>query len=271
MLRGLYPVLTESEKRVADRILEDPSLCLHSSIAVVAERCGVGVSTISRLSAKLGYESFPDMKLALAIDLLNPDRGAVEPVNESDDAKTVASKVLRAAARNFEDTADLLDPVAVEQAANAILNAHRIEIYAVGILMGSIAHHAEGRLRLLQIPCSAVTEQWEHGVCAALLGAGDVAIGLSYSGDTEAIADALRVAGANGAATIAITKAQRSLVAEAAQHRLYVAAQEEGRWGDFVTSRMSMLGVIESLYALALLMHSRTRPGETNSPNAAPA
>lgn len=256
-LRGLYPALTDAERRVADWILADPNLCLHSSITIVAAASGVGVSTVSRLSAKLGYDSFPDMKIALAVELLNPERSGLETVNADDDAAAVAGKVLRAAARNLEETAVLLDPAALERAAAVITRARRIELYAVGILTGSVVRHAEGRLRLLQIPCAAVTEKWEHGVCAALLGPGDVAIGLSYSGDTEDVANALTVAAANGAATICLTKAPRSLVAEAAQIRLFVASQETGRWGDSIASRLALLGVVEALYASALVLRGR--------------
>lgn len=260
-LRGAYPALTEAERRVADFVLNDPDLALHSSITQVAQASGVGLSTVSRLSTKLGYAGFPDMKIALAVELLNPDHGMPEPVGAGDDAAMVARKVLRYGAQNLLDTAALLDPGELERAARAVAQARRVELYAVGIVSGAIARSADARIRLLQTPCAAVIDQYEHERAAALLGPGDVAVGISYSGDTEEVVRALRIAREVGATTICLTKGSRSPLAEQADLRLLVASHDAGRWGNQAASRVAMLGVVEALYAVAVLVKHRQEPG----------
>jgi DNA-binding MurR/RpiR family transcriptional regulator len=260
-LRGAHPALTEAERRVADFVLADPDLALHSSITQVARASGVGLSTVSRLSTKLGYAGFPDMKIALAVELLNPDHGTPEPVDAADDTATVARKVLRYGAQNLLDTAALLDPLELERAGRAITRARRVELYAVGIVTGAIARSAEARIRLLQVPCTAVIDQYEHEPRAALLGPGDVAIGVSYSGDTPEVVRAVGVARDMGATTVCLTKGLPSPLAEVAAIRLLVASHEAGRWGNQAASRIAMLGVVEALYAVAVLLKHRQEPG----------
>lgn len=259
-VRATFSTLTDAEQRVARVLLEDPHLVLHSSIAELARQAGAGVSTVSRLSAKLGYSAFPDLKVSLAVELLTPDRGFQEPVRPGDGTAMVIRKVLDSGAQMLFDTADLLDPEALEAAATRLAAARRVELYAIGILTGSVARQAEGRLRLLQIPCTAVIDRYEHEPCAALLTSGDVAIGLSYSGDSEEVVRAITTAADGGATTICVTTSAHSPLANASEISLLVAAQGSGRWGDLVTSRMAMLGAIESLYTVALFLRHQSVP-----------
>jgi DNA-binding MurR/RpiR family transcriptional regulator len=112
------------------------------------------------------------------------------------------------------------------------------------------------------------------------LKAGDLAIGLSNSGDSEPVARALGAAQAAGATTIAITSAPQSLIAQKADICLLTAAHgamtgynivdpHSGRtwWGDAVTSRIPMLGVIDVLYAMIALLKFRMLPSNPEPPS----
>lgn len=252
-LRAVRPSLPEAELRVADYIAANPSLVLRSSINAVAAASSSGIGTVARLCGRLGYGGFPSMKIALAVELLNPGIGATEPVHNGDNPKAVIRKVLRFGAQSLHETACLLDPGQLGLAAEALTRARRVDVYASGALTGAVGLIAQHRLLMLGAPCALYTSQTEHALAAQLLGAGDVALGLSHSGEAETVADALSVAGGAGAITIGVSSAPTSALARTAQITLLTAFRESAFQGDAATSRLGMLGVIDVLYACVLL------------------
>lgn len=70
---------SDAERRVADVILADPSKVLVLPIGAMAEACAVAQPTLSRFAKRIGLESYPAMRLAIAHDLATPasaDRAA---------------------------------------------------------------------------------------------------------------------------------------------------------------------------------------------------
>lgn len=260
LLRSTYPSLTDAERRIADFISANPSPVLRLTITEVAEASGVGVSTVTRLATKLGYAGFPEMKTALAVELLNPEYDVPEPIGADDSAHQVVQKITRFGIQHLNNTAALLDPDALTQAATAIVHARRVELYALGALTGAIAQIAHDRLLVLGIPCALLLHYRQSVVSATALGNGDVALALSHSGETDQIVTAANAAAEGGATTICITNTPLSTLARVAQIRLLAAPHETWLWGHHrATSYIAMLSVVDALYALvSLLKYRRT-------------
>lgn len=252
LIRSAYTALTEAERRVADYILANPGYVLAASIADVAQHSNVGLGTVNRLSGKLGYRSYTDLKIALAVELLSPHHDLSEPINPADDAATIFQKVIQIGVQNLHDTASLIDPLAFLEAARLLVNARRVEVYATGGLSGPIARITEYRLLLLGVACTARTD-FHLDAAAALLGEQDVVVGLSNSGDSRPVSAALEVARAAGVRTIGVTGTRDSAVARAADVCLLVANRETIVASDQVTSRIAMLSVLDALYAVIAL------------------
>lgn len=257
LIRATYPQLTQSERIVADYILQNPGSVLRYSIAEVGKQSGVGLATVNRLCAKLNYRSYSDMKIALAIELLSPDNSTPDPVSPDDDAAALLQKITNIAIQNLRDTAALLDPTALAQATELVAIAERVECYATGGLSGPIAHMTQNRLLNLGITCSAYTDPHQQVVSAGLLSSNDVALGLSHSGESPFVAQSLEAARKVGAKTLCVTSSPLSSVARSADHILLIAKRETIVGSDQVTSRMSMLGVLETLYAAVALQKYR--------------
>jgi DNA-binding MurR/RpiR family transcriptional regulator len=231
------------------------------AITELAQRSAVGVATVSRLCSKLGYAGYPEMKTALAVEMLSPEQAEPEAIHDDDEAAAVIRKVFALSAQNMQSTAALLDEQAFTRAATEIARAGRVEFYAHGGITPAIARIALHRFLILGVPCAALSEPAQLAASAALLGPGDVAVALSNSGDVPALAAALSAARAAGATTVAVTNVVNSTVAEAAEVRLFTAARESWVWSDPVGSRIPMLGVVDALYAyVALLRYRAGRP-----------
>lgn len=262
-LRGLYPDLPDAEKRVAQRVLEAPDQVLASSITELAREGSVAVSTVTRLCAKLGYSGFPEMKIALAVEIFNPEYEAPQPMREEDGAAELARKVLRLGAQGLLDTAELLDPAELARAAGAVAGAGRVEIYGSGHMTGSVARMAYSRLLVAGVPCALLLDPDLHEASAALLGEGDVVIGFSKSGSRKALVDVLGTANTSGAATIAVTGAPGSALAGEADVALTAASRETWVWGHAAMSVLPMSGVVEALYVCVLQLKHRQRVSRT--------
>lgn len=61
-LQESYPDLTQSQKRIAEAIVEDPEFVAFASIDKFANKLGVASSTIVRFAYRLGLEGYPDLQ-----------------------------------------------------------------------------------------------------------------------------------------------------------------------------------------------------------------
>ena len=83
---------------------------------------------------------------------------------------------------------------------------------------------------------------------AALLGEGDVAIGISHTGTTVEVVEALEEAAKHGATTVAVTNFPRSPLAQTADLVLTTAARETTYRSGAMSSRIAQLTVIDCLF-----------------------
>ena len=87
-----------------------------------------------------------------------------------------------------------------------------------------------------------------QAMAAALLGKGDVAIGISHSGTTSETIAALDAARGRGATTVAVTNFPVSPLAREADLVLTTAARETSLRSGATASRIAALTVVDCLY-----------------------
>jgi DNA-binding MurR/RpiR family transcriptional regulator len=97
--------------------------------------------------------------------------------------------------------------------------------------------------------CHALTDGHSQLTAATLLKKGDVAVMISNSGNTKEILEALDVAKSSGATIIAITRYNRSPLAEKADIVLFISTPEITIRSGAMGSRIAMLNVIDILFA----------------------
>jgi DNA-binding MurR/RpiR family transcriptional regulator len=105
------------------------------------------------------------------------------------------------------------------------------------------------------IPACSYPNANDHVPAVATLGPADVAVGISQSGDTESVREALLAARAAGAGTLALTAHGQSAVARAADVVL-VTAIAPSLQGESATSRVPMLALIDALAVAVLLQRT---------------
>lgn len=227
-LREAGPRLTSGQRRIAAYVASHHHDAAFQSAAAIAERCGVSESSVVRFAAALGYDGFPALSRALQsmlkARLTLPERMRQRPRDRAGGATPAEALdvALERDAANLDEAMRDLDRAAFAATVDALLAARRV--FVVG-LRGS-AHLAALTAVLLgkagadarALTCGDV------GLFDALrdVGAADALLAFSFARYTRRAVDALHLARANGAATIAVTDAPLAPPAGAAEHALVV-------------------------------------------------
>jgi len=235
-----------SERAVAEYTLGSPEQVMQMSISEASINIGVGESTIIRFCRVLGYKGYQDFKLRLAQDLVEPVHYIHENISFDDNPKDLAQKIFQTNLKAVEDTAKSLDASMVEIAAKVLLEARRVDIYGVGY-SSFTASDAKLKLARLGLTVDAYGDAHLQAMAAVSLKRGDAAIGISHSGSTKDVVDALTTARKNGATTIAITNFSPSPLTRAADVVLLTAAPESAFGGEVLSSRIAQLCVVDVL------------------------
>jgi len=256
-LRSIQESLRGAERRAADYLLSHPNDIIHLSITELAARCGASEATIFRLSRKLGFAGYQAMKISLARDLVEPLASIYEEVKEDDPPGVVAQKVFQASTQSLQETLKVLSPTTLQRVTEVMANATRVEFYGVGG-SGAVALDALHKFMRTGLSCAAYTDPHMQVMAASLLSPGAVAVGISHSGSTYDIVQALEVAKNAGAFTVAITNQMRSPLVKVADAALFTASRETLFRSEAMSSRLAQLAIIDSLFVAVSLRRKET-------------
>jgi len=162
-------------------------------------------------------------------------------------SRTRTSTRTTRSASAVEETAQQLDRASLAKAADAIAGASRVDIYGIGA-SAIVGTDAQQKLHRIGVIAFSWNDPHIALTSAALLGKGDVAIGISHSGTTRETIESLTTARARGATTIAITNFPLSQLVDTADIVLTTAARETSLRSGATASRIAALTVIDCLY-----------------------
>ncbi|MDA0637384.1 MurR/RpiR family transcriptional regulator [Nonomuraea sp. MCN248] len=247
-------------RRVSDAILENPAATARLTIVDLAERSGTSTATVTRLCRVLGFGGYAELRIALAAETGRDDQWADvgREILPGDSLEKVLGVVAGNDLRLLRETAGQLDLASVEKAAQAIARAGRVLLFGAS---GGAAGAMERRLQRTGIPTWSRSDVPSALTDAALLGYGDVAVGVSHSGRTREAVEVLEEAGGHGATTVAVTSNPRSPLAEVAELVLTTTSRETTFRSAGSAAFHSQLLVLDVLYvAVAQRTYERTRP-----------
>lgn len=248
-----YAALRPSERIVADHLRERAGTRLDMSITDLAQMLGVSEATVSRVSRALGYSGFADLKLSLAESAGNRGTGLPNIPAELERTDTLIANSSRLASllcAAIHGTQRMLDSARLEACLAAIRQSRKVVLVGVGGA-AAICDEAAHLLMKAGFNVASHSDAYTQVIAAAGLGPGEVLIGISHTGTTRGVANALTLARRNGATTIAITSDPASLVAREAEMSLITwnsGAPSVPLHGDFLEGRISQLFLIDLLY-----------------------
>lgn len=253
-IKELYKDMGHSEKKIADWIVTNFQEIIGLSISELAERCNCGEATIVRFSRRLGLSGYQDLKLKIAQESANTAAGGVLGIESGDSCYDIFNKRIRDIAIALENTKSVLNAENIEKAANVVKDARRIVIFGLGN-SASVAVDAQHKFLRAGLDAIAYCDNHMQAIAASHLHKGDVAIGVSHSGASIDVVDALKTAREAGAKTICITNFGESPINEHSDIILNTRSDETKYSILAMSSRIAQLAIFDAIYTY-IVMHS---------------
>jgi DNA-binding MurR/RpiR family transcriptional regulator len=256
--------MPEALRKVAQAILEAPDEAYRLTIVDLAERSGTSTATITRFCRALGFAGYAELRVAIATASGRETKATWETdIGQEILPDDGLDRVLRVVSGNdirlIEQTRDQLDLAVVDKVAQAVARAGRVLLFGVSS-SAAVASEMEYRLQRMRVPTWSRSDAHAALTDAALLGQGDVAIGISHSGRTREVIEVLAEAGSHGAITVAVTSHPRSPLAEVAELVLTTASRATSFRSEGFAAIHSQLLVLDVVYvSVAQRTYERTK------------
>lgn len=248
-IHSRYSSFTNTEKKVADYILENTKEVIYMSITDLAEACGVGESSVFRFCKTLKLRGYQEFKIELAHSMNTDDEMSqiTSKVTLEDTIGELSSKMLTATVHALTETHDLIDSKDVGDAVEMIIQGERIHFFGVGSSLMT-ALEAKNKFMRITNKTDCTIDSHLQIMSASLMTESEVAVLISYSGSTKDTIEVAKVAKERGAKIIAITRFAKSPLTSYADVTLLCGANEGPLQGGSLTAKISQLYLLDLLY-----------------------
>ncbi|WP_195989279.1 MurR/RpiR family transcriptional regulator [Clostridium sp. D53t1_180928_C8] len=244
-----YDKFTDREKLIADYLLLENIKIVDMSAKEIAEATKTSAPTVVRFAKKLGFSSLNEMKIKLSISLNEKkSNGEFEYLDKDLSTRSIVNGVKSSIHSIIDETVDLISEEELDKAVELLTNAKTIYIFSVGVssLVGLDFYY---KLSRINKRCIVHEDTHLQVTSSVLMQEGDVAVVISYSGETKEVLLCAKNARENNVPVIAITKASIDNKLESfSDISLHVPYVEKSLREGAMTSRISQLAIIDMLF-----------------------
>lgn len=254
VLTNRYQSLSQSERRVADYIKENPADVALLSLQSIAQKCNTSDATVLRFCRSLGFSGYQDFKSELIPELLKQGTPIHRSIanKDHDDAIQQFASDLDDGLRN---TLSTVKQASIKIVADAIIQAK--DILVVGLAGSSgVAKIFVDSLLSVGIKATHVSDRVEIERTSSLLGEGNLLIAITHSGDAEEICMAIMRAKERGAFTVALTNFAPSKAYDEADVTLLTCISENLLGSYSCIPRIGQLALLELVVNRVVLLSS---------------
>lgn len=248
-----YGDLRRSEKQAADYILSHMEEAADLPLDRLAYSVKVSQPTVLRMLKALGFNGYKDFRYQLVAELAREtDREKPDQImygytlSRQDTLEEIPIKMAATTQRMMEETLKNFSGKSYQKAVQKLKKARLIDIYSVENSEVT-AMDLLTKLLYLGLPCRHFSDYYFQRISAGSLTSEDVAVGISYSGESKDTVDVMRTARKAGACTIVITNFRDSTIAKYADI-LICTSQEQFFYGDAIFSRTTQLLIVDMIY-----------------------
>jgi len=264
--------MSANEKKLADFILENPSLIRDYSSQQIAGSVGISQSSVVKFSQKMGYKGFTDLKLAIHETVVKQESN-VAVLNgrraSSGTGVSLKNRLFQAKSDAISGATDLNDDDTLRVAARAIESSSHVQLVSSGSAYSVVRDSA---LKLMSIgkPVIAEADAEVQLLGVATLTRGDCLIVISASGQSAHLCHLAQLAKKAGATIISVTNQSANPLAALADVRLYSVSYGSDSEMPNVVSATSQQHVIDLVFYTLALADERGKklltvdPGQTD-------
>lgn len=244
-----YDKFTDREKLIADYLLSSENSIIEMSAKEIAKVTGTSAPTVVRFAKKIGFNSLNEMKINLSISL-NDEKSKKNFEYLENDLSTAG--IINGIKQSFtlvvEKTSALIKEEELDKAIELLIKAKNVYIFAVGV-SGLVGLDFYYKLTRIGKRCIAHQDTHLQVTSSVLMEEGDIAIAISYTGETKEVLLCAKNAKKRNVPVIAITKSKiDNDLAKISQIVLQVPYVEKSLREGAISSRISQLAIIDMLF-----------------------
>lgn len=245
-IKAKYQKFSKSEKKIADFLLLTPQNEVPLYITELANACNTSEATVVRFAKRLGFDGYQQLKIAIAQEHVS--HPVNEKITQNDSAYDIFGKVCEDIYCSLEKTKSSLSAQSLQKSCNALLSANKIIIVGLGN-SASVALDAAHKLLRLGMNVTAYTDNHMQAIAVSHTDDKSVVMGISHSGRSKDIVQALQIAKENGATTVSLTNFSNSPLNKVSDYTLYTVSDETNYRILGLSSRIAQLAIIDTIYS----------------------
>ena len=245
----LYPQFTSAERKVADYVMQNPHKVIYMSITELAEASNTGDTTVFRFCKTMKLDGYQQFKTLLSLGLKNEN---IEINNDKDSASdnkftSKAQAILNMSIDALNVSYRQLDEESFQNMIDFMIKAPHIYFYGVGF-SSAIARVGLARfLRIFPRTCH-FEDPYMQVMSATMLRPDDVAIIISYSGESRDTLEIAKLAHSSGCHIVAITRFANSSLTKYAETVLLSGDAHSQLESGSMSAGIAQLYILELIY-----------------------
>ncbi|EFV75128.1 MULTISPECIES: MurR/RpiR family transcriptional regulator [Cytobacillus] len=235
---------TSSESELAKYIIGNPDEISQLSINQIAKKIHISPATITRFCQKISFSGFNEFKHELKryIDLRNKP-AASSDIKEIDYFSNLYQNHLEIIETTFRN----MTYFDIQQAITLLTKAERVHVYGIGN-SGIAAQEFKWKFFRIGIQVESITDPHQAVMDAALSSDRSLVIGISVSGKTKEIIDAVKISKRQGASVLAISSDKTSELSRLADLSLLVTSKNSMHMGQNISPTLPLFLLFDLLY-----------------------
>lgn len=248
MIQTMLHKLPESERKLAEYILENPHEIVNSTIHEVSSSAKTSGAAAIRLCKSLGLKGYQELKMRVAGDLMKPADHGYRDIIPQESIYSIAQKTANNSIQAIRDTYGNIDRQTLQKAIQMLIGAGTILFCGIGA-SGIVAQDAQQKYLRIKKSATAFTDMHLVATLIANAAEHDVVFAISHSGETREIINVLKLAKERGVKTIGLTRFGQSSVSSICDIGLHTSCSNEAPFRSAATSsRLAQLYMIDILF-----------------------
>ncbi|GKU26870.1 MurR/RpiR family transcriptional regulator [Clostridium folliculivorans] len=247
-IRQNYEYFTQTEKKIADYVIENSKDVINISTQDLAELTKTSPASIVRFSRSLGFDGFGELKIELVKSLQSFNDEEIDTILKHDDTvEEMVQKIEGRVQNTLEETVRLINFKNLQEALDSIKKAETIYLLGVGA-SALVAMDLQQKLLRINRRCVFSLDSNLGLATSVHITEKDVVIAISYGGRTKEVNLAVKRARDNGAKCIAITKWGKTPLASLSHISIFLPNNEGELRIGAINSRFAQLLITDIIY-----------------------
>lgn len=240
---------TDGERQAVLYMVQHTKEMVDQDIHKIAKICYCSSATIVRLAKKNGYKGFRELKKELILDLNNIDDIDSIDINnlKLEATDQVLVDITNNNIRAIKQTAELIDYNILLEVVHLINEQEYISLFGMGASFIA-CKDLQMKLERVNKKTSLYEDTHLQLIRSSNVGENELAIMISYSGETQEIIKMAKNIKKNHGIIISIVKYGRTDLSDLSDYVLYVPAFEQELRVSASSSRIAQFNIIDIIY-----------------------